>query len=901
MGILNMLKKSNIDYTPNHKWKKAGTNGWQYDIDSVDIDRAGRSIYILIRKFGEVIALEYDQILFQCDNSCYYKTIETMTLRADDEKRLTHDFPGTSSKFTQDSCIGIIYQDYQNEFGSKIFGEFDNQIRVVNDGFNYSYDTGNLDINYTEKKIVYNVTWNSEGDDVFWRNSIQNPYTEIVNLEFARYRKGQRVYTEYMNKVGAVEGANILFAKIAKNILEKNYPKLPANSKWEEIGAPQDDITYLCDVNNIRILSNNEIGMYLTTEPSCDDRWLYDITFESKDCSDLIINGIYAYHDGECVYALTKADKKLEFPLPECGSDEFRAGVKKYLLREIKSKHERALNLLPEGRDTLIADDFFFELNSPDRLERIFDGIIGLESVKRVVRNQHMLLLAEKRRAVEGQSVNTTQSLNMIFSGNPGTGKTMMARIVADLFKDMGILSKRKLIETDRSGLVAEYIGQTAPKVKEVFEKAIGGVLFIDEAYSLQQEGKDFGSEAIAELIKLMEDHAGEVVVILAGYKKEMSDFLSMNSGLKSRFPLQIDFPDYSIEELARIIKSLLRKKGFNVSDDLTNRIESGLQMAQIDETSGNGRLARNLVEEIMRNQAYRIAGIKDCSKEDLLTILAEDIPARKKQEEVDLEKEFDGIVGLDEVKEYVRKLDKSLKVNKVRADMGLENQMQTLHMIFKGNPGTGKTTIARIMAKMLYSIGFISTNNLVEVSRTDLVGEYIGQTAPKTEKVVKSALGGVLFIDEAYMLYNGSGKDYGKEALATLMKMMEDYRENIVVILAGYSDEMDKMLDVNPGIRSRFPNEVIFPDYSLQDLVIIAQNMYKDKDYILDDNAVSILEKLLQNEKSQKGFGNARTVRNIVDKSILQQNQRVAMNISNITKHDLMMIKEEDFCRCML
>ena len=180
--------------------------------------------------------------------------------------------------------------------------------------------------------------------------------------------------------------------------------------------------------------------------------------------------------------------------------------------------------------DLLRYDDFKFEEVDKFDLEASLSKIIGLENVKDFVRNQYKLLIAQEKRRKAGMNVDTSQALNMIFSGNPGTGKTTIARLIADMFKEMGLLKSGNLVETDRSGLVAEYVGQTAKKTEEVFRSALGGVLFVDEAYALSNDSGSFGKEAIDTLVKLIEDYRGEIIVILAGYKKEMTDFLKTNS-----------------------------------------------------------------------------------------------------------------------------------------------------------------------------------------------------------------------------------------------------------------------------------------------------------------------------------------------------------------------------------
>ncbi|MDR0762019.1 MAG: AAA family ATPase, partial [Campylobacteraceae bacterium] len=433
----------------------------------------------------------------------------------------------------------------------------------------------------------------------------------------------------------------------------------------------------------------------------------------------------------------------------------------------------------------LSSEDFNFEDHQTFNLEENLSKIIGLENVKDFIRTQQKLLIAYKKRQKAGMDVDTTQSLNMIFTGNPGTGKTTMARVVAKMLKEMGFLKSGHLVETDKGGLVSGYVGQTAKKTEDVFKSALGGVLFIDEAYSLSSKDS-FSKEAIDTLVKLIEDFRGEIVVILAGYKQEMKDFLKSNSGLLSRFPLNIEFLDYSPEELYKIAVSMIKSKGFvldaNCEHILFEQVVS--LHKQSNAHSGNGRMIRNYLEDIIRIQSARIAS-EDIPDQEMNLIISEDIiPKISQNATYDLENELSHIVGLNEVKNHIRSLSAKLRLEKERKKMGLPtNASAALHMIFKGNPGTGKTMAARAIANVLHNTGVIKTSKLVETDRSGLVAGYVGQTAIKTKEVIWEAMDGVLFIDEAYALAQGGENDFGKEAIDTLVKMMDDNRDRLIVI----------------------------------------------------------------------------------------------------------------------
>lgn len=547
----------------------------------------------------------------------------------------------------------------------------------------------------------------------------------------------------------------------------------------------------------------------------------------------------------------------------------------------------------------LLKEDFPFEETEQFDLEKTLQGIIGLDGVKDFVRTQYQLLLANEKRRKAGIQVDTTQSLNMIFTGNPGTGKTTMARVMASMLKEMGLLKKGHLVETDRGGLVAEYAGQTGPKTEEVFRNALGGILFIDEAYALARD-TGFGLEAIDTLVKLIEDYRGEILVVLAGYKKEMADFLKANSGLASRFPLVIDFPDYTGEELYQIALKMTEEKGFMLDGEAKDLLKEQVHAAARTATahSGNGRMVRNLVEQMIRNQSARIA-LTETDREDLTKILSCDMEMESaSSEEYDLEAALGEIIGLSEVKSYVRSLYARLRLQHERKKLGLPvDASQTLHMIFKGNPGTGKTMVARIIADVLYHIGVIKTRTLVETDRAGLVAGYVGQTALKTTEKVTEALDGVLFIDEAYALSQGGANDFGREAIDTMVKLMDDHRARLVVILAGYSTNMDHFLKANPGLKSRFPNIIEFADYRLEELMQIAEAFYRGKGYVLGGAAMDKMASVLREAMGEEAFGNGRYVRNLFEKSVNQQALRLSSD-QDLTREELMTIEAADIER---
>ncbi|WP_036043150.1 AAA family ATPase [Leptospira alstonii] len=566
-----------------------------------------------------------------------------------------------------------------------------------------------------------------------------------------------------------------------------------------------------------------------------------------------------------------------------------------------------------EDYKTLLPEDFGIGKKETFNLEAAFAGIVGLEKIKTFVRSLENQVRLEKIRKDAGLGGDSGQRLNMVFSGNPGTGKTTVARLLAQMLKEIGVLKKGHLVEVTRKDLVAEYVGQTAGQTAKVVQDAIGGVLFIDEAYQLAEDSNGgFGKEAVDTLIREMENHKDNLVVILAGYTQEMENLIKVNPGLRSRIPINIEFSDYSPEEMVLITEINAKKKGFAIEGEVIQRLPKFFAERQVagKNESGNGRLVDNLVDSARRRQSERIMNswakenknsksLSEQDKKELNTLTLIDFEIEKPSDGKDALSQLNAIIGLDNVKTFVREISAQVEIAKLRGNMGITSGgRQSLHMVFLGNPGTGKTTIARILAKRLNEIGVIPGSTVVETDRAGLVAGYVGQTAIKTSEKIRQALGGVLFIDEAYALARGGQNDFGREAIDTIVKAMEDHRENLIIILAGYSADMENFLNTNEGLRSRFPNLITFPDYSLEELIAIGKSMLKSKGYVLSTGAEQKLIAVLKSKISEKDFGNARGVRNAVEKTERTfSNRLISLQQSGqvLTKEILTTVQPED------
>lgn len=518
------------------------------------------------------------------------------------------------------------------------------------------------------------------------------------------------------------------------------------------------------------------------------------------------------------------------------------------------------------------------------------DGMVGLTGVKQEIKNLVAFLNLQLRRGEQDLSLGK----HYVLTGNPGTGKTTVARILANIFHTLGILPKGQLIEADRSKLVAGYAGQTAIKTNNVVNSAIGGVLFIDEAYTLSQGDNDqFGSEAIDTLLKRLEDDRGKFICIVAGYTDQMYNFIDSNPGLKSRFTQTIHFDDYSADELTSIFLSMAHSKKFIVAPDAKNILHRYFEQLYLrrDKNFGNAREVRRIFDEVVQRQSQRlmeriaqIEVVSDASfsEEEMFTITTEDLALDTDSQARPLEdvlKEVDELVGMNTVKNFIRRLSVQTMFMKQRQQQGLgQVQQLTMNFILTGNPGTGKTTIARMMGEVLCSMGVLPTKRVIECDRATLIGQYLGETGKKVNKIIDQAMGGVLFIDEAYTL-SASGDQYGKEAIDTLMKRMEDDRGKFVVIAAGYLEPMEQFLQTNPGLASRFTSKLHIDDYCPEELLLIFKKMAESQEYEVSLAAemqlLSVIENMIATKKSD--FGNAREMRNLLDSTIQQLSIRIS------------------------
>ncbi|MFJ8690772.1 AAA family ATPase [Micromonospora wenchangensis] len=536
------------------------------------------------------------------------------------------------------------------------------------------------------------------------------------------------------------------------------------------------------------------------------------------------------------------------------------------------------------------------------------DALVGLAGVKREVATLVGLHRISRRRAAAGLPA-PPMSRHMIFAGAPGTGKTTVARLYGRILAALGALPGGQLVEVARADLVAEHIGGTAVKTTERFTEAIGGVLFIDEAYTLAPvdgggSGHDFGREAVDTLVKLMEDHRDEVVVIVAGYSAQMRTFLAANPGLASRFSKTVEFESYTSPELVQIVERLCRDHHYALEYDTRLALESWFESMPRTGSFGNARVARQTFEEMVSRQAFRLSGSGAASGVELAQLLPQDLdeaaagPADDEPPAgaVDaLLARLHTMIGLDAVKQEVADLIDLLAAVRTRVRAGLPAPSVSRHLVFSGPPGTGKTTVARLYGQLLTALGVLRGGQLVEVARADLVGEYVGHTAHRTREAFERARGGVLFIDEAYTLAPPDARnDFGREAIDTLVKLMEDHRDEVVVIVAGYEAEIEQFLAANAGLASRFSRRVHFAPYTADELVAIFEGLARAGGYDCPGDTLTALRQHFEQAPHGPAFGNGRYARQVLDEAVTRQAGRLR-GLTGPTVADLRTLRAED------
>lgn len=676
-------------------------------------------------------------------------------------------------------------------------------------------------------------------------------------------------------------------------------------------------VVFTCDYNDINL--DKVFGSGLINKI---DKVLYTKDLDKKERNIVVrrrvietINHIKEELDLDIMIDLNKDDENKEYfgickYLQESYKKDSNFGISEYVkyklnnpLRNLVIKEEIKSNsrlfIYVENDEIYCkANSKVYKLNeytTPTLEEARYklNSIIGIKELKEFIYNVQNNYKVQNIRERLGLTTSKI-SMNMIFAGNAGTGKTNAARTTFEYLNALGLLSRGVFKEVSKADFVSENVNETAKKTMEVVNSAIGGVLFIDEAYSLCESEEDkVGKEIVDALLKGIEDNRDDLIVILAGYENDMEKFLSINPGLKSRFPNIIHFEDYTPYEMYAIALNIAKSKGYKIADNVEDDLIDLFAKNQISGKNdlGNARFVRNIIENAIMDASRKYLQDKQ-KKIDLLEAHNFNFKVKAK---FNLEERLNDIIGLEEVKNLLRSQYKLIVAQEKRKSVGVETKIeQNLNMVFAGNPGTGKTSIARLVAEMLNSMGLLKIGQLVETDRSNFVSEIPGQTSKKTEETFKEAIGGILFIDEAYTL---AYDPLGREAIETLLKLIEDYSKDVIVILAGYEKEMEDFFDVNIGLRSRFPLWTNFEDYKPDELSEMAIKLLESKGFKLSKNGYTSLKKSFVDiyENADIQSGNGRLVRNYVENLIRSQSIRIAESDISVYEMNLITTKDID------
>lgn len=568
------------------------------------------------------------------------------------------------------------------------------------------------------------------------------------------------------------------------------------------------------------------------------------------------------------------------------------------LVQEEAKQNERELCAGAEkSNNPYLPDDIQSKtFKGVDNADVLLDSLIGLDSVKTQVQQ-----MKNRMQFYSGASMERISGNHMVFLGPPGTGKTTIARILTRILYDFGYIKENKCVEVDGGYMKSPFVGQTTERVSAIIRHAMGGVLFIDEAYTLldDKNGMSAGSEATSVLLKAMEDNKNDFVVIFAGYEDNVNRLISSNEGFASRIKYKLYFDNFSTKELCDIFHMMLgqcaQNGTYSMEKDAASLLSKHFERERTMAGFGNARVVRNALDCILDNHADHYMR-KEISENEKFVITSHDVQSyidvRQKQmvedgrnfiannhldstvislQELKMktkvgslnpDKDLSRLTGLQVVKEEIARM----KAQFAFYDGQIESEGN--HMVFLGPPGTGKTSVAEIMTGYLYQMGLIQENSYLYVNGDFLRGMYVGHTGKRTEAVIQYSQGMVLFVDEAYLLATNDGQSdsFGQEAIGVLLDAMEKYRKNFVVIFAGYEKEMDDFLDVNSGLRSRISLVFHFTSYTPHELAQMFKGVANRNKFKVEKDVWIPFQRYLQTQVSSPRFSNGRFVRSFFE-----------------------------------
>ena len=745
---------------------------------------------------------------------------------------------------TEDILDHLMESFYRNEDSERV--RFDD-IEFVED-----HETVDF-YNQIITQILQDETVSSEededvNDDTDGRDVLPTPYTACFRLShFSLYRMNSLYenYSELITKNVPLNLFNrkdlhaILLFMGAEYLLEKEY-KLPFRIRlYNELGQVVDEKEEQATL----VGEEGEKYVQLIYELGSGHAWK---------------NGIYLV--------------EVHFRNEVVVSASFEIGTKdiegKYSIHAVQPK-------------TNIGGKKILKIEQTDHPMQVLDGMIGLESVKQQLKSYQSTVMFSQKREAMGL-LTAYPPLHAAFLGNPGTGKTTVAHLLGAILKEIGLLSKGHVVFEERNTLMGQNYASEQEKTLQAIERAKGGILFIDEAYTLYKpdDKRDPGVNIIETLLTALADESNrDWMLLLAGYTEPTLKLFSCNPGLDSRIPEcnRFYFQDYTVDELMQIADKFCQEQNYRMTSDARKAMYAQVKKdySRKTDTFGNGRYVKNLMTtKVIPAMSVRVNKLESPTVEQLMTIEREDIPQQPQKDYRKPLKKLLDMVGLNLLKQNIESHLNMVKLNMLRSEQGIPTEMPPLHMVFMGNPGTGKTTVADFIGEIYASMGLLSIGQVVKVERKDLVGTLVGETEQKTAEILKRAQGNVLFIDDAYTLCDDSkqGYDYGHRALEVLLTTLNREQADRIVIFAGPPKEMSQCLDLNPELRSWAPYTFYFEDYSIEELMQIAKEIAQKQNFHFTPAALSALRKIVEVQLQKKGgcLGNARFITRILSAHII-------------------------------
>lgn len=794
-----------------------------------------------------------------------------------------------------------------NEEIERIFNTNYIESKKTPQGINYYFE----EYNESERKMQYEILTQA----LYSCNRIDKPYYYIINYRLCSDEKNNTWDLNFLSAANKLSTNQMFFIQIDE-INVKRY----------------DEVLFDLNFGNLLKLIGmyqyvNVFGIYLNTI------WLPNNNWADSVLKNNISSLIYIRNKLNQSAQIEYAKKKLN----SIGYSECTPSV----INAIENMNLKLTGLTTKEIDNIIQDklricselfyiDSYKNVLGSKIISSAYDKIMNLKGLKNLKEEIEKQFKTSKYKNFNEITNTKIDGLNKIFDsvrnswllyGEPGIGKSTVAVYIAKFLYQLGRVKKDNPIiyvpnKSRNDAFVFNENNQM--QINDYFINACDGVLIIDEIECLSTLDKQL-------LLQLMEEYKDRVTVIFCGYEVEANKFLESNEGYKSRITHKIHLENYTLDELCEIFKEKVLEKSFEVTCDAMTKMRGKIEEAMHVKGFGQARFIETIVERLIEIHAtnkmnyfekcaednakvdinssdINVIDVMDIKLLNLADILGNEYLVMKKCGNP--MNELKNLIGCKNVKNAVEEFVAKciVDIEKIKKDL-IDKSKLNMHMVFFGNPGTAKTSVARIIARILYDKGIVNSPVIKEVGASDLVGEYVGQTAIKTTELLRNAQGGVLFIDEAYALSNTNAGGFNKEAIDSLIKELENIRENTVVILAGYKKGMEELIRLNPGFKSRISRYIDFPNYTIDELMLIFDKIVKDEGYCLNKNEIAeihdIIRKILEKKIDEEDFGNGRECRKIFEAAVNKQSLRLSINnkdISLLNKKVLMTLKLEDF-----